>query len=103
MALAIASLVVAGTAEMVHAASNVTTLQMCAPQKLRGRMASLIPIFPAFIALGSFTSGTGADLIGVQPLVILLALIGAGIAGMAWARSVALRGLKLSGLVAEVQ
>ena len=99
MAVAVLFLIGAGTAEMVHAASNVTTLQMCAPQELRGRIASLIPVFPAFIALGSLTSGMGADLLGVQTLVILLALVGAGIAGIAWTRSVALRRLSLSGLV----
>jgi MFS family permease len=103
MAIAIVFLIAAGTAEMVHAASNVTTLQMCAPQALRGRIASLIPVFPAFIAAGSFTSGVGADLIGVQPLVILLALAGTGFAGIAWARSTALRRLRLSGLVAGAE
>ncbi len=93
-------LLVSGAAEMVHVASNHTTLQMCAPEHLRGRVSSLLPIFPAFIAVGSATSGVGADLVGPQAFVIATALAGAGIACWAWLRSKALRGLRLAHLVA---
>ena len=93
-------LAVAGMAEMVHATIHVTTLQMCAPQEMRGRVASLLPVFPAFISIGSLTSGMGADLFGPAVIVVLTALVAAGIACAAWFRSTALREVKLSGLVA---
>jgi len=99
--VAAAFLVGAGMAEMIHMTANVTTLQMCAPPGLRGRVASLLPMFPALIAVGSFTSGIGADLIGAPALVLLLAAAAAGIVAVAWARSAALRGLRLSRLVAR--
>ncbi len=100
-AVAAVFLVAAGMAEMIHMTANVTTLQMCAPPELRGRVASLLPMFPALIAVGSFTSGTGADLIGAPALVIALSAVAAGIVGLAWTRSAALRGLRLSRLVAR--
>lgn len=99
VAVALFFLLISGAAEMVHVAANHTTLQMCAPERLRGRVASLLPIFPAFIAVGSFTSGVGADLVGPQVLVIALALVGGGIAAWAWLASTALRGLRLTRLV----
>ena len=100
IAVASVFLMGAGMAEMVHMSSNVTALQMCAPQHMRGRVSSLLPMFPALMALGSLTSGIGADLLGAPALVTLLALVAAGAVGAAWARSVALRGLRLSKLVA---
>jgi MFS family permease len=93
-------LAAAGMSEMIHMTANVTTLQMCAPPELRGRVASLLPMFPALIAVGSFTSGAGADLIGAPALVILLAAVASGIVGLAWTRSGVLRELRLSNLVA---
>jgi predicted MFS family arabinose efflux permease len=90
----------AGMAEMLNMVSNHTALQMCAPPDMRGRVASLLPMFPAFIALGSLTSGIGADLVGAPAMVILAALAAAGAAGIAWVRSTALRDLRLSKLVA---
>jgi hypothetical protein len=96
-------LVVAGTAEMVLASSNVTTLQMCAPQEMRGRVASFLPIFPAFIAIGSFTSGVGADLLGPQSLVIGLAIIAAAIAVAVGRGSTAMRGLRLSKVIGSTR
>jgi len=98
--VALVCLLIAGAAEMVHASSNHTTLQMCAPEKLRGRVASLLPIFPAFIAVGSATSGLGADLFGAEAFVIATALLGAAVAAGAWLRSRSLRSLRLTGLVA---
>lgn len=101
IAVAAAFLVVAGAAEMIHMSSNVTALQMCAPPQLRGRVASLLPMFPALMALGALSSGIGADLLGAPALVILLALAAAGVVGAAWLRSAALRNLRLSKLVAK--
>jgi len=93
-------LVAAGMAEMVNMASHHTVLQMCAPAEMRGRIASVLPMFPAFIALGSLTAGVGADLIGAPGIVILTAAAAAGAVGIAWMHSTALRNLRLSKLVA---
>jgi predicted MFS family arabinose efflux permease len=93
-------LVIAGIAEMVHHTIHVTTLQMCAPEHMRGRVASLLPVFPAFISVGALLAGICADLMGPQLVVIVLALIALSIIGMAWARSSALRGVRMSGLIA---
>lgn len=93
-------LMTAGMAEMINMASNHTALQMCAPPEMRGRVASLLPMFPAMMALGSLTSGIGADLIGAPAMVVVTALATAGAVGTAWLRSQALRNLRLSKLVA---
>ena len=94
-------LVIAGIAEMINMSSNHTALQMSAPPEMRGRVASLLPMFPAMMAVGGLSSGICADWLGVQQAVIALALLGMVIAGTAWARSDALRGLRLSRLVAH--
>jgi hypothetical protein len=99
--VAVISLVVAGAAEMVFASSNVTTLQMCASQKMRGRIASLLNVFPALISAGSLTSGMGADLIGPQLLVGLFAAIALCAAVAIWSNSPMMRNLRLSTLAAK--
>jgi MFS transporter, DHA1 family, staphyloferrin A biosynthesis exporter len=100
VALAVAFLVVAGVAEMVHHTIHVTTLQMCAPEHMRGRVASLLPVFPAFISVGALFAGLAADLLTAPLVVVILALGAMAVAGGAWARSQALRGATLSNLVA---
>jgi len=70
------------------------------PEHMRGRVASLLPVFPAFISVGALLAGICADLMGPQVVVIVLALIALSIIGTAWARSSALRGVRLSGLIA---
>ncbi len=99
MGVAMFFLFIAGVAEMVNMSSNHTALQMSAPPAMRGRVASLLPIFPALMAIGALSSGTCADWLGAPAAVIVLALLGAAIAGTAWLRSSALRGLSLSKLV----
>jgi len=92
-------LVLAGIAEMVHFTLHVTTLQMCAPEHMRGRIASLLPIFPAFISIGSMLAGLLADILPAELVVILLVVVAMGVVGTAWLRSPALRGVTLSGLI----
>jgi MFS family permease len=97
--LAVFFLVLAGIAEMIHHTIHVTTLQMCAPEHMRGRVASLLPIFPAFISIGALLAGIAADLLSAPMVVVLLALSATGITAAAWMRSSALRRATLSGLV----
>lgn len=101
IAVAVVFLAIAGAAEMVYANSQVATLQMCAPEAMRGRVASLMPVFPAFISVGALTSGIGADWLGAPAIVIVMALASVGIAGFAWTRHAELRQLRLSRLIGE--
>lgn len=100
IAIAIVFLAIAGVAEMVHHTVHVTTLQMCAPEHMRGRIASLLPIFPAFISLGALFAGVLADFLGPESVVILLALCALGVVIAAWATSTAVRELRMSRLIA---
>jgi MFS family permease len=98
--VAVAFLALAGIAEMVHHTVHITTLQMSAPEHMRGRIASLLPIFPAFISVGALIAGVLADLLGPEPVVILLALSALSVVIAAWARSTAVRELRMSRLIA---
>lgn len=100
MAVAIIFLVGAGIAEMVLASSTHTSLQMSAPEAMRGQVTSLLPMFPAFISVGAFNAGIGAQLLGVQTLVLVFAVLAAAVMGIAWSRSAAYRNLRMSALVA---
>lgn len=92
-------LVVAGIAEMVHATSHVTTLQLSAPGAMRGRVASLLPLFPAFISIGSLTSGALADVAGPVATVLITGALAVVVVLWAWRASFALRDVRLSALV----
>jgi MFS family permease len=98
--VAVIFLALAGVAEMVHQTVHVTTLQMCAPEHLRGRIASLLPIFPAFISVGSLVAGMLADLLGPEMVVIVLAAIALTVIVVTWGRSPAVRELRMSQLIA---
>ena len=99
MVVAMFFLVIAGAAEMINMSSNHTALQMSAPQAMRGRVASLLPMFPAMMALGGLSSGLCADWLGAPRAVVVLAVLAVVIASVAWLRSAALRRLRLSTLV----
>ena len=58
---------------MVLFTSNQATLQMCVPEAMRGRIASLLQLYPGFISLGVLFAGLLADVIGIQLLTGLLA------------------------------
>jgi MFS family permease len=100
IAVAMFFLFIAGVAEMVNMSANHTALQMSAPHALRGRVASLLPMFPAMMAAGALTTGACAGWLGPRAAVVVLSLTGIAVATMAWFRSAALRDLKLSKLVA---
>jgi MFS family permease len=58
---------------MAHAASNMATVQMAAPDAMRGRVASLTMLYPAMISTGSFIAGPLADLLGARGASLALA------------------------------
>jgi MFS family permease len=99
MACAVFFLMLAGIAEMVHHTIHVTTLQMCAPENMRGRVASLLPVFPAFISVGALASGIAADAFGARVTVVVFVTLSAAVIAIAWARSAALRDVTLSRLI----
>jgi MFS family permease len=99
MVVAMVFLVIAGVAEMINMSANHTALQMSAPQAMRGRVASLLPMFPAMMALGGLSTGAVAEWIGAPAAVIALSLLGLMVAVTAWLKSRALRELRLSHLV----
>ncbi len=101
IAVAVVFLALAGIAEMVHHTVHVTTLQMCAPEHMRGRIASLLPIFPAFISVGALLSGVLAELLGPEVVVITLALCAVTVVLVAWTYSTAVRDLRMSQLIAR--
>jgi MFS family permease len=92
-------LMIAGMAEMVNMAANHTALQLSAPQALRGRVAGLLPMFPALMAVGALSTGTCADWLGPKWAVVLLSLMGIAVALLAWFGSAAIKELRLSQLV----
>ncbi|RPI47985.1 MAG: MFS transporter [Betaproteobacteria bacterium] len=100
MAVALVFLVGAGVFEMVLASSTHTSLQMSAPEAMRGQVTSLLPMFPAFISVGSFAAGVGAQLVGPSALVIGFAVLATLVIGLAWSQSKAFRDLRMSKLVA---
>ncbi|HEY3074909.1 MAG TPA: hypothetical protein VGJ74_07035, partial [Burkholderiales bacterium] len=65
---------IGGAAEMAHTASNMATLQMSAPEAMRGRVASLTMLYPAMISIGAFLAGLLSDLLGVRGASVALAL-----------------------------
>jgi predicted MFS family arabinose efflux permease len=64
-----------GAAEMAHTASNMASMQMVAPQEMRGRVASLTMLYPAMISMGAFLAGPLSDSLGVRGASILLAVL----------------------------
>ena len=99
ISFAVVFLALAGVAEMVHHTIHVTTLQMCAPEHMRGRVASLLPVFPAFISIGALASGVAANRFGAPLVVVLFVTLSLVVIGAAWARSAALRDVTLSRLI----
>jgi MFS family permease len=96
LAVALPFSVIGGASEVIFTTSQMTMLQMSAPENMRGRVSSLIQLFPGFISLGAVFSGTLAELLGARAASALLAAICAIIVASLYAGSPRLRGLRLS-------
>jgi MFS family permease len=101
MSAAVVFLVVAGMAEMVLASSTTTSLQMCAPDAMRGQVTSVLPMLPACISLGSLMAGFGAQALGPRAFVIATAALAVLLFGLLWRRSPVFRNLRMSALIAR--
>lgn len=66
---------IGGTAEMAHTASNMASMQLAAPEAMRGRVASLTMLYPAMISSGAFLAGPLSDALGVRRASALLAVV----------------------------
>ena len=100
MTVALLFLFGAGIFEMILASSTHTSLQMSAPEAMRGQVTSLLPMFPAFISIGSLAAGVGAQVLGPTWLVISSALAAVVVLALAWTQSKAFRELRMSKLLA---
>jgi predicted MFS family arabinose efflux permease len=88
--------ILGGLSEVVFTTSQMTMLQMSAPESMRGRVSSLIQLFPGFISLGAVLCGSLAEAMGARSASALLALICAIIVATMYVGSARLRGLRLS-------
>ncbi len=94
--IALPFVVLAGAGEILNIVANQTLMQMVAPEAMRGRITSLIAVFPAFISLGSIGIGAGAELLGTRGVTITLAVAGGLACAAFWILSPRLRDLRLS-------
>ena len=94
--VALAFLAMAGAAEMVIATSIQITLQMAAPDAMRGRVTSLLQLAPAMMALGALITGILVELCGARWATAVLAGVTAMLFIGLYAKSPSLRGLRLS-------
>ncbi len=84
-----------GAAEMAHMASNMTMLQMSAPEAMRGRISSLLMLNPALISVGALLAGPLADLLGARGASLALAAGAAAAVVLLYFLSPQLREMKL--------
>jgi len=75
IAFAAACSFIGGAAEMAHTASNMASMQMAAPESMRGRVASLTMMYPAMISAGAFLAGPLSDALGVRGASTALAVV----------------------------
>jgi MFS family permease len=101
VAWAVVFLLLAGVAEMLLASSTTTSLQMCAPDAMRGQVTSVLPMFPAFIALGSLLAGLATQVIGPRPVVCASAAAAVLLFGALWRFSPVYRAVRMSTLLAQ--
>jgi MFS family permease len=74
-AVALVFCALAGASEMLMSTSNMAMMQMCAPENMRGRIASLNQFYPAMISAGGFITGPLADVYGPGGATILAAMV----------------------------
>lgn len=73
LAVALVFLAIGGGCEMALTTSNQTMLQLSAPEAMRGRISSLIQIYPTTIPLGGLIAGPLVDVVGPRATIACLA------------------------------
>jgi MFS family permease len=95
--VAISLLVLAGFFEAIFINTNQILLQLSIPDKLRGRVTSVININVALSILGGLLAGAGSDLLGgPKTITIILAGTASGLAAIIFLASSAIRNYRLS-------
>lgn len=73
-------LTLVGFCEMIHMTTNQTLIQLSVPDHIRGRITSLIQVTWGLMPLGSLVAGTLAEVIGITPVMAVLAAISLSLA-----------------------
>ena len=72
---ALAACALSGLTEMIYSVTNMSMMQLAAPEEMRGRLTSILQLYPALISLGAFLVGPIADWIGPRATSISAASI----------------------------
>lgn len=86
----------AGIGEMLNATANQTLVQLVAPDAMRGRVTSLVAVFPAFISLGAIPVGLLAEAFGPGRTAMVLGTTAGLICAGFWIASRRLREMRVS-------
>lgn len=101
--VALLLLALSGFFEMIFLTTNQTLLQLSIPDKLRGRVTSVVNLNAALAPLGGLIAGIGSDLMGGPKVItIVLAGISAGAAVCIFLGSKTVRDYQLSKAIARV-
>lgn len=98
MPMACLFLFLGGFAEAFYVISNQTLVQLLAPEKLRGRITSLLQLTNVVFPLGGLIGGLMADAVGIRTTVTLFTSLSAAIGLAFLLGSARLRGLRISHL-----
>ncbi|MFM9971268.1 MAG: MFS transporter [Burkholderiales bacterium] len=85
-----------GMTEMIYSVTNMTMVQLAAPEEMRGRVSSILQLYPALISLGAFLIGPLADLIGARGTSIATACFCGAVFLLIMLISPRMRGMRLS-------
>ena len=85
-----------GFFESIFMTSNQTLLQLSIPDKLRGRVTSLVNLSTVLAPVGGLIAGPGSDLLGPKTITIILASMAACIAVIVLFISSTIRNYRLS-------
>lgn len=94
--IALSVMALAGFFEIIFLTTNQTCLQLCIPDKIRGRITALVNLTWILSPLGSLMAGTGADLVGPKNITIMLASTAAALTIIIFLFSPKVRNYRLS-------
>ncbi len=95
-AWALVACALSGMTEMIYSVTNMTMVQLAAPEEMRGRISSILQVYPALISIGAFLVGPLADLIGPRGTSLTTAGICAVVFMVIMMFSPDMRGMRMS-------
>lgn len=93
---ALAACALSGMTEMIYSVTNMTMIQLAAPEEMRGRVSSILQVYPALISMGAFLVGPLADVIGPRATSISSACFCAAVFLVIMMVSPRMRGMRMS-------